>query len=97
MISTVAKTQQVALLISLMGLMLPTILLSGFMFPIENMPMILQVVSNIIPAKWFIIIVKNIMLKGSEFAVIWQESLILFGFVIFFLAVSAKKFQLRLT
>ncbi len=97
LISTVAKTQQVALMISLMGLMLPTILLSGFMFPIENMPGILQIISHIIPARWFIVIVKNIMLKGSEFMMIWKESVILMGFTIFFLAVSARKFQVRLT
>lgn len=97
LISTVAKTQQVALMISLMGLMLPTILLSGFMFPIENMPRVLQVISHIIPARWFIVIVKNIMLKGSEFSMIWKESLILLGFTIFFLVVSARKFQVRLT
>lgn len=97
LISTVAKTQQVALMMSLMALMLPTILLSGFMFPIENMPKVLQVISNIIPARWFIVIVKNIMLKGSEFAVIWKETLILFGFTVFFLLVSSRKFQVRLT
>jgi len=96
LISTIAKTQQVALMISLMGLMLPTILLSGFMFPIENMPPILQYISHIIPARWFIVIVKSIMLKGSEFAMIWKESLILLGFTLFFLVVSARKFQIRL-
>ncbi|MCB0852156.1 MAG: ABC transporter permease, partial [Bacteroidetes bacterium] len=77
LISTVAKSQQVALMISLMALMLPTILLSGFMFPIENMPKILQVISNIIPAKWFVIIVKGIMLKGSTLSILWKETLIL--------------------
>ena len=61
LISTVTDSQQTALMISLMGLMLPTILLSGFIFPIQNMPLPLQIISNIIPARWFIIIIKGIM------------------------------------
>ena len=97
LISTVAKTQQVALLLSLMALMLPTILLSGFMFPIENMPTILQVIAQAIPAKWFVTLVKNIMLKGADFMMVWKETLILIGFTLFFLIVSMKKFQIRLS
>lgn len=96
LISTAAKTQQVALLISLMGLMLPTIILSGFMFPIDNMPLALQWISNIIPAKWFIIILKGIMLQGVGLELLWKETLILLGFTVFFLAASVKRFQVRL-
>ena len=96
LISTVAQTQQVALMLSLMGLMLPTIILSGFIFPIENMPKILQWISHIIPAKWFIIIVKGIMLKGLGIDEIWKETIIIFGFTLFFLGASIKKFKIRL-
>lgn len=96
LISTVAKTQLVALMISVMGLLLPTIILSGFIFPIENMPWILQWISNIIPAKWFIIIVKDIMLKGSGIEMVWKETLIILGFAIFFIMLSLKKFNIRL-
>ncbi|VXD16314.1 ABC transporter permease [Marinoscillum sp. 108] len=96
LISTVSPNQQTALLLSLMGLMLPTILLSGFIFPIENMPLLLQVISNIIPARWFIIAVKSIMLKGSGFLLLWKEILIMFGFILFFIAVSVRKFKIRL-
>ncbi len=96
LISTVAQTQQTALLLSLMGLMLPTILLSGFIFPIENMPLPLQIVSNIIPARWFIIIEKAIMLKGVGIAYFWKETLILLGFTVAFLGLSIKKFNVRL-
>ncbi len=96
LISTVAETQQTALLLSLMALMLPTILLSGFIFPIENMPVVLQVISNVIPARWFIIAVKAIMLKGGGLALIWKEVLILLAFTIFFLGMSIKKFKVRL-
>jgi ABC-2 type transport system permease protein len=79
-----------------MGMMLPTILFSGFMFPIENMPIVLQDISNIIPAKWFYIIVKSIMIKGLGFGFIWKETLILVGITVFFLAMSLKNFKTRL-
>jgi ABC-2 type transport system permease protein len=96
LISTVAKTQQVALMMSLMGLMMPTILFSGFMFPIENMPKFMQVISNIIPAKWFFIIVRNVMIKGLSFSSVGRETVILCGMTVFYLAVSLRKFKIRL-
>jgi ABC-2 type transport system permease protein len=96
LISTVAPDQQVALMMSLMGLMLPTILLSGFMFPIDNMPRILQIISHAIPARWFIVIIKNILLKGEGLALIWPETLILLGFTLFLLLLSARRFKVRL-
>lgn len=96
LISTISETQQTAMMISLMGLMLPVILLSGFIFPIASMPVPLQVISNIIPAKWFIIIVKGIMLKGVGIQFIWKESLILLGMTVFFIALSIKKYKIRL-
>lgn len=95
-ISVRTGSQQVAMLISLMGMMLPTILFSGFMFPIENMPVILQVISNIVPAKWYYIIVKSIMIKGLGFSAIWKETLILLGITVFLLIVSLKSFKIRL-
>ena len=96
LISTRTESQQVAMLISLMALMLPTILLSGFIFPIESMPKLLQIISNIIPAKWFIIIIKNIMLKGTGFEFVWKETLILFGMMFLFIAASVRNFKIRL-
>jgi ABC-2 type transport system permease protein len=95
-ISVKTSSQQVAMLISLMGMLLPTILFSGFMFPIENMPWPLQAFSNIVPAKWFYIIVKSIMIKGAGFMTIWRETLILFAITIFLLVVSLKSFKIRL-
>ena len=95
-ISVKTNSQQVAMLISLMGMLLPTILFSGFMFPIENMPKALQLISNIVPAKWFYIIVKSIMIKGVGISGIWKETLILFGITLFLLAVSLKNFKIRL-
>jgi len=95
-ISTMAKSQQVAMFISIFALMLPTLLLSGFIFPIENMPVLLQWISHLMPPKYFIIIVKNIMLKGTGFMYIWKETLILTGMMLFFIALSVKKFKIRL-
>jgi ABC-2 type transport system permease protein len=96
LISSAADSQQIAMLISLMGLFLPTVMLSGFMFPIENMPWPLQVISNVVPAKWFFTIVKNIMIKGVGFEHVWKETIILIGMTVFFMVVSIKKFKTRL-
>jgi len=96
LISTSAKTQQIAMVLSMLGLMLPTILLSGFIFPIDNMPVILQGLSTIMPARWFIVIVKNIMLKGTGFAFVWKETLILLGMTAFFILAAVKRFNIRL-
>lgn len=96
LISTAAKSQQVAMFISMLGLMLPTMLLSGFVFPIENMPVPLQVISNAVPAKWFILMVKAVMLKGLGFSAVWKENIILLGMTLFFIAVSVKRFKIRL-
>jgi ABC-2 type transport system permease protein len=96
LISSVTDSQEVAMLISLMGLFLPTVLLSGFLFPVENMPVALQIISNIVPAKWFYYIVKNIMIKGLSFQYVWKETLILAGMTVFFMGVSIKKFKTRL-
>lgn len=96
LISTVSNTQQTAMMISLMGLMLPVIILSGFIFPIASMPLPMQVISNIIPAKWFIIIVKSIMLKGVGLESIFKETLILVGMTLLFIGLSIKKYKTRL-
>lgn len=96
LISSSTDSQQTAMFISLTGLFLPTVMLSGFMFPIENMPMPLRIISNAVPAKWFYAIVKAVMIKGSGFSMIWKEVLILTGMMLFFLLVSIKKFKIRL-
>lgn len=96
LISTISKTQQQAMLLSMFALMLPTILLSGFIFPVENMPVILQYISHIMPSKWFIIIVKNIMLKGTGLMYFWKETVIILGMTVFFIGLSVKKFKIRL-
>ena len=96
LISVVASTQKSALLLSGMGLMMPTVLLSGIIFPCENMPVILQCLSHLIPAKWFIIIVKKIMIQGAGFPYIIKEFCILAGMTFFLMTLSVKKFRVRL-
>jgi ABC-2 type transport system permease protein len=90
------NSQQAAMMFSLAGLMLPVIILSGYMFPIESMPMPLQIISNIVPAKWYIIIIKGILLKQAGIAILWKETLILIGMTLFFLGMSVKKYKIRL-
>jgi ABC-2 type transport system permease protein len=96
LISSATNSQQVAMFISLVGLMMPTIIFSGFMFPIENMPIPLQIVSNIIPAKWFYAIVKSVMIKGLGLFAVWKETLILVGMTVFLLGISVARFKVRL-
>ena len=95
-ISTVSNSQQMAMMMSMFALMLPTILLSGFIFPIENMPLALRILSNIMPPRWFIIIIKAIMLKGIGLKYIWKETLIIAGMTLFFIGLSIRKFKIRL-
>ncbi len=97
LISSITNSQQVAMLISLMGLFLPTLMLSGFMFPIENMPLPLQLISNLVPAKWYYFIVKAVMIKGLGIQSIWKESCILLSMTIFLLIISIKKYKVRLS
>lgn len=96
LISIRTASQQVAMLVSLVGMLMPTMIFSGYMFPIENMPTLLQYVSNIVPSKWYYIIVKNIMIKGLGFESVWKETAILFGITILLMLVSLKKFKIRL-
>jgi ABC-2 type transport system permease protein len=96
LISNSAKTQQTAMFTSLMSLFLPTLLFSGFLFPIENMPVPLQVISNIVPAKWYYIIVKTVMIKGLGFGAVWKETMILVGMTFALLGISISKFKIRL-
>jgi ABC-2 type transport system permease protein len=96
LISSATDSQQTAMFISLTGMFLPTVMLSGFMFPIENMPIPLQIISNLVPAKWYYSIVKAVMIKGVGLAAIWKETLILTGMTILLIGLSIKKFKIRL-
>ena len=96
LISTLSKNMQQAIFISLIGLMLPTILLSGFIFPIENMPKIYDYISMVLPPRYFITIIKNIMIKGTGILYIWKETLTLIVMTLVFIGISVKKFKIRL-
>ena len=96
MISNVVDTQVAAMLVSGMGLMIPTILLSGMMFPIESMPEILQWIANIIPARWYIEAVRKVMIQGVSGIYILKETAILTVMALLLLVVSLKRFNIRL-
>ncbi len=96
LLSSLLETQIAALLGSVMGLMLPTVLLSGLMFPIENMPIFLQVIAQAVPAKWFISAVKSVMIMGLGVKSILTELAVLGAMAIVLIAVSLKKFKTRL-
>ncbi|MBC7775323.1 MAG: ABC transporter permease [Phycisphaerae bacterium] len=95
-ISTRAKDQMSAMFMSALGLMMPTMLLSGFIFPRESMPVPLQIIGNVIPATWFNPIIKGIMIKGVGLDVLWKQTLILGGMALFFLGLSLRNFKDRL-
>jgi drug efflux transport system permease protein len=96
LISSLTDSQQTAMFIALTGMFLPTIMLSGFMFPIENMPLPLRVLSNIVPSRWFYQIVSSVMIKGIGFSGVWKQTLILLGMTLFLLTLAVKKFKIRL-
>ncbi len=96
LLSIGASTQQGAMTGSLMGMMLPTMLLTGFLFPIENMPWVLQALANLVPSRWFFIIVKRVMLEGLGFTAVWKEMLILLAMCVFLLTISLRNFKIRL-
>jgi len=96
LVSTVVNTQVAAMLVSGMGFMMPVMLLSGMLFPIESMPQILQWFSSIIPARWYISAVRKLMIQGVDYVFIWKELVILVSMAIVLLAVSLKKFKVRL-
>ena len=96
LVSTITHSQQAAMLVSGMGLMIPVMLLSGMMFPIENMPLPLQWLSNIVPAKWYIRAVKAIMIEGLGITSVLKEVGVLCLMGIVLVTISLKKFKVRL-
>ena len=95
-ISTVAPNQRTAMLAALAGLMMPTLLLSGFIFPLDSLPRPLQLLSYLVPARWFLTIVRGIMIKGAGLATLWQETLILVGMTLFLLVRGSRGLAIRL-
>jgi len=95
-ISTVSKTQQQAMMASVFAVMMPMIYLSGFAFPIENMPEIVQYITYLIPLRYFITILRGIVLKGVGFSSLWVETLILFGMGAGILIISSLRFSKKI-
>jgi ABC-2 type transport system permease protein len=96
LISTITQTQIAAMLVSGLMLMMPTMLLSGMIFPVDGMPTILQVISTIIPARWYIDVVRKIMIEGVSITFVAKEIGILSLMAFVLIAVSLKKFKTRL-
>ena len=96
LVSTIARTQVAALLISAMVMMMPILMLSGMLFPIENLPTFFKVVSNIVPARWYIDAVRKMMIQGLLLSAVWENCAILLGMTVAILGVSLKKFNDKL-
>lgn len=96
LVSTLVSTQEEAILISAMVFLLPTLLLSGMLFPIESMPVALQYFSNVIPARWYIDAMKALMIQGVSVKYCLDIVLILFGFLIAITSFSVYKYKDRL-
>jgi ABC-2 type transport system permease protein len=95
-ISTKAPNQRTAMIAALAGLMMPTLLLSGFIFPLDSLPEPLQWLSHLVPARWFLTIVRGIMIKGAGLATLWQETVILVGMTLFLLIKGSHGLAIRL-
>lgn len=96
LISTFVPTQQLAMMTAQIVTMLPSVMLSGYIFEIKNMPKFLQLVSYIMPARYFILIIRGIMLKGSNIATLWGQAIPLAIITIVLLVIASKKFRIRI-
>jgi drug efflux transport system permease protein len=96
LISARTSSQRVAMTGALLGTMLPTMILSGFLFPVESMPRVLRYISNVVPAKWFVTIARGIMLKGVGLPYLWPETLVLLAMALVLLGAAARSFKERL-
>ena len=95
-VSTISKTQQQAMMLAIFVIMMPMVYLSGFAFPIENMPEFIQYTTYIIPLRYFMTIIRGVILKGIGFVELWDELLILFVMGVGILFLSALRFRKRL-
>ena len=96
LVSARTSSQRLAMMAALLGTMLPNVLLSGFIFPVESMPWLLRILSNIVPGRWFVAIARGIMLKGVGLDYVWRETLILAVMAAVLLAASVHSFKERL-
>jgi ABC-2 type transport system permease protein len=94
LISTVTKTQQVAFLVSFLTTLLPTFILSGFVFPVRNMPAFVQTVTYLVPARYFLATLRAVILKGAGISAFWDQLLFLVGFAALTLGLSMSRLRL---
>jgi ABC-2 type transport system permease protein len=95
-ISSVSTTQQNAFLVSIIATLLPTFILSGFIFPIESMPAPIQPFTYLVPARYFLIVVRSIILKGAGLQIFWEQVIFLAAFALLAVGLAASKFKKRL-
>jgi ABC-2 type transport system permease protein len=93
LISTIAGTQQVAFMVAVIATMLPTFILSGFVFPIRNMPTIIQAVTYFIPARYFLVALRSIILKGVGPSAFWDQLLFLIAYAALMLGASSVRMK----
>jgi len=96
LISTLVATQQVAMMLALLVTVLPSVMLSGYIFEIKNMPVAMQYLTYLIPARYFILIIRGIMLKGSDLTVLWASATFLVALTALLLFVASRKFKLKI-
>jgi ABC-2 type transport system permease protein len=96
LISTLVSTQQVAMMMAQLTTVMPSVMLSGYIFEIKNMPAVLRYVSHLVPARYFIQIIRGVMLKGSDLSVLWGEAAFLVLLAVVLLAIATKRFQLKI-
>ncbi len=95
LISTVTRSQQVAFMISALSTLLPTFILSGFIFPVRNMPDVIQAVTYLVPAKYFLVALRHIILKGVGLPAFWEQIVLLAGFSVLTLGLSVLRLKKR--
>jgi ABC-2 type transport system permease protein len=96
LVSTLVRTQQVAMMVTLTLTMMPSVLLSGFAFEIKNMPQVLRIVTFIVPARYFIIIIRSIMLKGAGLSTLWPQAVGLLVIAFVLITLASTRFKIRI-
>jgi len=92
-ISTATKSQQLSMMVSVLSSMLPSFILSGFVFPISSMPRYIQPITYLVPARYYVTVTRGIMLKGAGIETLWPQALFLLGFCIIFVVLSLTRFR----
>ena len=97
LISTITDSQQVAFMVSVFSSLLPSFLLSGFVFPVSNMPLVLRVLSNLAVNKFFLVVVRGIMLKGAGFGAVWQQFACMGAFAAVMIGLAVTRMHKRVS